>query len=117
MLYVGIGDTYTPAHKDSCATTGFNLMVHTSSTDMLNPDNTATPQDSGPKLSSESDNGAASAFWFLSTADDSEHVSRFLNSKWNHYIDFEGDYAMLNDFAEMGCPVSHPELYSYRSTI
>lgn len=108
---MGIGDTYTVAHKDSSASTGFNLMVHASST--LNPDDMMTLQDSGAELSSILDNGEASAFWFLSSAEDSEHASRYLDAKWNSYIDFEAHYAMPNDFAEMGCPVSHLKLCSH----
>lgn len=30
MCYLGIGDTYTPAHKDLCGSFGQNLMCHTS---------------------------------------------------------------------------------------
>ena len=29
MCYLGIGDTYTAAHKDLCASSGHNLMCYT----------------------------------------------------------------------------------------
>jgi len=29
MCYLGIGDTYTPCHKDLCASSGHNLMCYT----------------------------------------------------------------------------------------
>lgn len=51
MCYHGIGDTFTPAHKDLCASNGHNLMCYT-------------------------ENGG-SAFWFMTLSRDVPDIAKF----------------------------------------
>ncbi|ESK94580.1 hypothetical protein Moror_7961 [Moniliophthora roreri MCA 2997] len=54
MCYFGVGDTYTPSHKDLCASSGHNLMAYT-----------------------EHD---GSSFWFMTESGDSRKVTDFFAS-------------------------------------
>ena len=54
MCYLGVGDTFTPCHKDLCASSGQNLMCHTEN------------------------NG--SSFWFMTESGSALEVSKFFHS-------------------------------------
>lgn len=54
MCYLGVGDTFTPCHKDSCASSGQNLMCHTE------------------------DNG--SSFWFMTESANALKVADFFHT-------------------------------------
>lgn len=43
MCYFGVGDTYTPAHKDLCASVGHNLLSTYISSATLSPHSFASP--------------------------------------------------------------------------
>jgi hypothetical protein len=53
MCYLGIGDTYTPCHKDLCASSGHNLMCYT-------------------------DNNGSS-FWFMTEGSDARKVAAYFH--------------------------------------
>jgi hypothetical protein len=97
MCYLGIGDTYTPVHKDSSASTGYNLMVHTSSI--------ADPTASAVQLGDAThdpllEHVDASAFWFLTAAEDASSVSEFFLKKLGQALDFQAHYATIPEFTE-----------------
>ncbi|KAF8798182.1 hypothetical protein BYT27DRAFT_6922620 [Phlegmacium glaucopus] len=54
MCYLGVGDTFTPCHKDLCASSGQNLMCHT-------------------------ENGGSS-FWFMTETGSATEVAKFFHS-------------------------------------
>lgn len=54
MCYIGVGDTFTPCHKDLCASSGQNLMCHT-----------------------END---GSSFWFMTESSSALEVAKFFHS-------------------------------------
>ena len=62
MCYLGIGDTYTAAHKDLCASSGHNLMCYT-------------------------ENGGSS-FWFMTRSSDAPLVASWFQ-KLGYEIDHE----------------------------
>jgi len=53
MCYLGIGDTYTPCHKDLCASSGQNLMCYTEN--------------------------AGSAFWLMTKSSEADKVSKYFH--------------------------------------
>ena len=53
MCYLGIGDTYTPCHKDLCASSGQNLMCYTEN--------------------------AGSSFWLMTKSSDADKVSKYFH--------------------------------------
>ncbi|KAF9526976.1 hypothetical protein CPB83DRAFT_870188 [Crepidotus variabilis] len=54
MCYLGVGDTYTPCHKDLCASSGHNLMCYT--------------EEEG------------SSFWFMTASSDAPAVSAYFHT-------------------------------------
>ncbi|PVG01994.1 hypothetical protein CPB86DRAFT_780884 [Serendipita vermifera] len=79
MTYMGIGDTYTPAHKDSCASVGHNLMVYTS-------------------------DESTSSFWFLTSTADSHKASDYWH-KIGQELDLESHLATIEELAKADFPV------------
>ncbi|KAH8827066.1 hypothetical protein DL96DRAFT_1498557 [Flagelloscypha sp. PMI_526] len=73
MTYLGYGDTYTPFHKDPCASSGQNLMVYT-------------------------ENGGSS-FWFMTESTPSPDVSSFFKGELGSDLDWE-NYAALPEELE-----------------
>ncbi|KAI8998664.1 hypothetical protein BD414DRAFT_453628, partial [Trametes punicea] len=63
LCYMGIGDTYTAAHKDLCASSGHNLMCF-----------------------SEHD---GSSFWFMTAANDALKVAEYFQKTLKHELDWE----------------------------
>ena len=72
MCYMGIGDTYTAAHKDLCASSGHNLMCF-------------------------SENNGAS-FWFMTAADDAPIVAQYFHDKLNQELDWETHVTTLEEW-------------------
>lgn len=54
MCYFGVADTYTPCHKDQCASSGQNLMCYTEK--------------------------GGSSFWFMTKGSDCAKVSQYLHT-------------------------------------
>ncbi|KAJ8699908.1 hypothetical protein PTI98_002985 [Pleurotus ostreatus] len=73
MCYIGIGDTYTPAHKDLCASSGQNLMCYT-----------------------EED---GSSIWFMTESSSTPEVDAFFNKLGNE-IDHETRVLSVKDLAK-----------------
>lgn len=63
MCYLGIGDTFTPCHKDLCASSGQNLMMY-------------------------AENGGSS-FWFMTASSDAPEVTRFFHEELQQELDHE----------------------------
>ncbi|TFK55099.1 hypothetical protein OE88DRAFT_1805491 [Heliocybe sulcata] len=72
MCYLGIGDTFTPAHKDLCASTGHNLMCYT--------------ENSG------------SSFWFMTESSAAPNVMKYFQSVGQE-LDLETHAMSLDEFA------------------
>ncbi|KAH8107064.1 hypothetical protein BXZ70DRAFT_885104 [Cristinia sonorae] len=73
MCYLGIGGTFTPCHKDLCASSGQNLMCYT--------------EDRG------------SSFWFMTESQVAPEAAQFF---WDHvgkHLDWEEHTASIQDFA------------------
>jgi JmjC domain, hydroxylase len=73
MCYAGIGDTFTPAHKDLCASSGHNLMCHTEM------------------------NG--SSYWFMTKSSDAARASDFFQ-KLGQELDHEAHVISLKELAK-----------------
>ncbi|KAM3150142.1 hypothetical protein ABEW05_009562 [Botrytis cinerea] len=76
MCYIGHEGTYTPAHREMCASLGHNLMVETSG---------------------KSDGEIpGSSIWFMTESKEREVVSEWFVSKLGHDIEVEKHFAQLN---------------------
>ncbi|KAJ3568645.1 hypothetical protein NP233_g5586 [Leucocoprinus birnbaumii] len=73
MCYFGVGDTFTPCHKDLCASSGQNLMVCT-----------------------EKD---GSSFWFMTKSKDCSKVARYFQSL-KRELDHETHVISISDLAK-----------------
>jgi len=73
MCYLGIGDTFTPCHKDLCASSGHNLMCYT--------------EDS------------ASAFWFMTRTSSASVVAEYMQSL-GHELDWEAHVMSTTQLAD-----------------
>ncbi|KAF8318760.1 hypothetical protein DL93DRAFT_344826 [Clavulina sp. PMI_390] len=95
MGYMGIGDTFTPAHKDTSASTGYNIMVHTSAINSQD-----LPPDEGDTTNYNAliESGDASAFWFLTAAEDAAAASQYFSNKLGQTLDLQAHYASLEEF-------------------
>ena len=80
MCYIGHEGTYTPAHREMCASLGQNLMVEASGT----IDNEGKPQKSG------------SSIWFMTESKDRHLVSEYWLSTLGHDIEIEKHFAQIN---------------------
>ncbi|PFH55351.1 hypothetical protein XA68_18513 [Ophiocordyceps unilateralis] len=76
MCYIGHEGTYTPAHREMCASLGQNIMVETS-------DDTG-----GDK--------AGSSIWFMTESKDREVVREYFLSMLGHDIEIEKHFAQIN---------------------
>lgn len=75
MIYIGNEGTYTPAHKDMCATLGQNIMVHASD-DKQNP---------------------GSSLWFIMSSNDREKVADYWLSHLGQNLETESYFASIDD--------------------
>ncbi|TFK30125.1 hypothetical protein FA15DRAFT_609251 [Coprinopsis marcescibilis] len=78
MCYLGIGDTFTPAHKDLCASSGHNLMCYT-------------------------ENGG-SAYWFMTQSSDAAAAADFFQSL-KQELDHETHVVTLKELSRAPFPV------------
>lgn len=80
MCYIGHEGTYTPAHREMCASLGQNLMVETSGT----VDVDGKPTKPG------------SSIWFMTESKDRHLVSEYWLSTLGHDIEVEAHFAQIN---------------------
>ncbi|CAG8979365.1 hypothetical protein HYALB_00002491 [Hymenoscyphus albidus] len=76
MCYIGHEGTYTPAHREMCASLGQNIMVE------------ASEDGFGEK--------AGSSIWFMTETKEREVVSEYFLSMLGHDIEVEKHFAQLN---------------------
>ncbi|PPQ63092.1 hypothetical protein CVT24_005947 [Panaeolus cyanescens] len=74
MCYLGIGDTFTPCHKDLCASSGQNLMCYT-------------------------ENDGAS-FWFMTKSGDAGKVDSYFSNKLGQDLDHENHVVTTKELAK-----------------
>jgi hypothetical protein len=79
MCYIGHEGTYTPAHREMCASLGQNIMVNAS--DMIGED--GKPERPGSSL------------WFMTETKDRHLVSEYWLSVLGHDIEVENHFAQL----------------------
>jgi hypothetical protein len=85
MCYLGIGDTYTPAHKDLCGSVGHNLMCWTEN--------------------------KGCAYWFMTNTKDAPSVSKYFKQVLRCEVDLENHTLTLDELANapfsvfIGCQV------------
>lgn len=80
MCYIGHEGTFTPAHREMCASLGQNLMVETSGT----VDEHGNPTKPG------------SSIWFMTETKDRHLVSEYWLSTLGHDIEVESHFAQIN---------------------
>ena len=76
MCYIGHEGTYTPAHREMCASLGQNIMVE------------ASRDGAGEK--------AGSSIWFMTESKDREVVREYFLSMLGHDIEIEKHFAQIN---------------------
>lgn len=80
MCYIGHEGTYTPAHREMCASLGQNLMVETSG----RKDEHGKPTKPG------------SSIWFMTETNDRHTVSEYWLATLGHDIEVEAHFAQIN---------------------
>ncbi|EGE08853.1 JmjC domain-containing protein [Trichophyton equinum CBS 127.97] len=80
MCYIGHEGTYTPAHREMCATLGHNIMVEAS---------TGGLEDGKPTK-------PGSSIWFMTEKQDLKVVSEYWLSTLGHDIEIEDHFAQIN---------------------
>ncbi|MCJ1243519.1 hypothetical protein MMC30_000716 [Trapelia coarctata] len=80
MCYIGHEGTYTPAHREMCASLGHNIMVEASGT---------TERDGKPCK-------PGSSIWFMTETKDRHLVSEYWLSILGHDIEVEAHFAQIN---------------------
>lgn len=80
MCYIGHEGTYTPAHREMCASLGQNLMVQTSGL----KDEHGKPTKPG------------SSIWFMTETNDRHTVSEYWLATLGHDIEVESHFAQIN---------------------
>ena len=80
MCYIGHEGTYTPAHREMCASLGQNLMVETSGL----KDENGKPTKPG------------SSIWFMTETNDRHTVSEYWLATLGHDIEVESHFAQIN---------------------
>lgn len=80
MCYIGHEGTYTPAHREMCASLGQNIMVEASGT---------TERDGKPCK-------PGSSIWFMTETKDRHLVSEYWLSILGHDIEVEAHFAQIN---------------------
>lgn len=85
MCYIGHEGTYTPAHREMCASLGQNIMVETSDVD--------------------TGEAPGSSIWFMTESKDREVVSEYFLSMLGHDIEIETHFAQINAWKKAPFPV------------
>ncbi|KAL6251401.1 hypothetical protein RBB50_001610 [Rhinocladiella similis] len=80
MCYIGHEGTYTPAHREMCASLGQNIMVEAS---------TGAPED-GKQTT------PGSSIWFMTESKERAVVSEYWLSRLGHDIEIENHFAQIN---------------------
>ena len=80
MCYIGHEGTYTPAHREMCASLGQNLMVDTSG---LKDDHSKATK-------------PGSSIWFMTETNDRHTVSEYWLATLGHDIEVESHFAQIN---------------------
>lgn len=80
MCYIGHEGTYTPAHREMCASLGQNIMVE-ASTGMVEDGKLTKP---------------GSSIWFMTESKERAVVSEYWLSKLGHDIEIENHFAQIN---------------------
>lgn len=80
MCYVGHEGTYTPAHREMCASLGQNIMIEAS---------TGHVEDGKPTR-------PGSSIWFMTESKEREVVSEYWLSRLGHDIEIENHFAQVN---------------------
>lgn len=78
MCYLGIGDTFTPCHKDLCASFGHNLMCYAED--------------------------GASAFWFMTESSAAPPMAKHFQSLGQE-LDLESHTMSIEEFATAPCDI------------
>ncbi|KAI9678151.1 MAG: hypothetical protein M1817_006096 [Caeruleum heppii] len=81
MCYIGHGGTYTPAHREMCATIGHNIMVEASQEGSLDVSGKAEQP--------------GSSIWFMTETKDRYLVSEYWMSVLHHDIEVENHFAQI----------------------
>lgn len=85
MCYIGHEGTYTPAHREMCASLGQNIMVD------------ASGDQNGEK--------PGSSIWFMTETKDREVVKEYFLSMLGHDIEIEKHFAQINAWKKANFPV------------
>ncbi|KAK8134504.1 hypothetical protein PG984_006516 [Apiospora sp. TS-2023a] len=85
MCYIGHEGTYTPAHREMCASLGQNIMVDASG--------------------SENGEKPGSSIWFMTETKDREVVREYFLSMLGHDIEIEKHFAQINAWKKASFPV------------
>jgi hypothetical protein len=85
MCYVGHEGTYTPAHREMCASLGQNIMVD------------ASGDEDGEK--------PGSSIWFMTETKDREVVREYFLSMLGHDVEIEKHFAQVNAWKKAPFPV------------
>ena len=80
MCYIGHEGTYTPAHREMCASLGHNIMVEASSTVSADDGKAEKP---------------GSSIWFMTESKDRHTVSEYWLSVLGHDIEVENHFAQV----------------------
>lgn len=75
MCYLGVGDTYTPCHKDLCASSGQNLMCF-------------------------AENPESKSYWFMTASEDADKVAKFFQEALLQELDWETHVVMVEQLAK-----------------
>ncbi|KAM0335579.1 hypothetical protein ACHAQA_000627 [Verticillium albo-atrum] len=85
MCYIGHEGTYTPAHREMCASLGQNIMVE------------ASGDENGEK--------EGSSIWFMTETKDREVVREYFLSMLGHDVEIEKHFAQINAWKKATFPV------------
>ncbi|OHE96185.1 AT hook domain-containing protein [Colletotrichum orchidophilum] len=85
MCYIGHEGTFTPAHREMCASLGQNIMVEASG--------------------SENGEKPGSSIWFMTETKDREVVREYFLSMLGHDIEIEKHFAQINAWKKATFPV------------
>ncbi|KAK0708962.1 hypothetical protein B0T26DRAFT_754245 [Lasiosphaeria miniovina] len=85
MCYIGHEGTYTPAHREMCASLGQNIMVD------------ASGDENGEK--------PGSSIWFMTETKDREVVREYFLSMLGHDVEIEKHFAQINAWKKATFPV------------
>lgn len=85
MCYIGHEGTYTPAHREMCASLGQNIMVEASG--------------------SENGEKPGSSVWFMTETKDREVVGEYFLSMLGHDVEIEKHFAQINAWKKAAFPV------------